>query len=241
MRVILFFLALMVPAVAMVKGEPAPLLAPYAVMVLGSKGSFCSAIVLNPQVLLTAAHCVSGSPDYRVHWRDKDGQPVLREPATIILHPGYAKNAARDRKRSIDLAMIRLAEPLPSQFKSVALSDLVPRTGDRLIVAGYGLTVENDPVTGGTLRASTLATIEPYGPSRILVWLSDPVSGPKGNGAGACTGDSGGPIFDNNGALVAITVYAEGHGQARCGALTQGLLVEPQRNFIETTLKKWQR
>jgi hypothetical protein len=241
MRVILFLLALMGPASAMVKSEPAPLLAPYAVMVLGSKGSFCSAIVLNPYVLLTAAHCVSGSPDYRVHWRDKDGQPVLREPAAIVLHPGYAKNAARDRKRSIDLAMIRLAEPLPPQFKSVALSDLRPRTDDRLIVGGYGLSTENDPATGGTFRAATLATIEPYGPSSILVWLSDPVSGPKAKGAGACTGDSGGPIFDSAYALVAVTVYAEGPGQARCGALTQGLLVAPQRSFIETTLKKWQR
>lgn len=241
MRVILFWLALMAPAAAMVKSAPAPLLAPHAVMVLGSKGSFCSAIVLNPQVLLTAAHCVSGSPDYRVHWREKDGQPVLREAAAIAIHPGFAKNAARDRKRSIDLAMIRLAEPLPPQFKPVVLSDLVPRTGDRLTVAGYGLATENDPVTGGTLRAATLSTIEPYGPSSILVWLSDPATGPKAAGAGACTGDSGGPIFDSQNALVAVTVYAEGPGQSRCGALTQGLLVAPQRNFIETTLKKWQR
>jgi hypothetical protein len=40
---------------------------------------------------------------------------------------------------------------------------------------------------------------------------------------------------------VAVTIYAEGPGKQRCGALTQGLLVQPQRSFINTTLKKWNR
>lgn len=241
MRYILVLLALTAPASAMVKAQPDAVFAPHAVMVLGSKGSFCSAVVLDRTTVLTAAHCVSGSPDYRVHWRGTDGKPVLREPAAIAIHPGYAKDAAKARKRSIDLALIRLAEPLPPQFKPVTLSAAPPRSGDQLTVAGYGLASENDPVTGGTFRAARLSVIEPFGPSTILVWLTDPATGPKAAGSGACTGDSGGPIFDEGGALMAITVYAEGPGQTHCGALTQGLLVAPQRAFIDATLQKWAR
>lgn len=240
-RLLLSFLLFATPATAMVKSNPAPGLQPYAVMVLGSKGSFCSAAVLAQDVIITAAHCVTGSPDYRVHWRDKDGLPVLREIATIAIHPGYTKDAAQQRKRSIDLALVRLREPLPVPFKPVSFSAATPRAGDTLNVAGYGLGTENDPSTSGVFRSTPLGVIEPYGPSSILVWLTDPATGPKASGAGACTGDSGGPIFDSTGALVAVTIYAEGPGKAHCGALTQGLLVAPQRNFIDSTLKKWNR
>lgn len=229
------------PAMAMVASSPAPQLQAHSVMVLGSKGSFCSAVVLKPDVILTAAHCVTGSSDYRVHWRDQDGTPVLKPPRAIVVHPGFAKDAAQARKRSIDLALVQLDEALPTTFQPVLLSSLTPRTGDRLTVAGYGLSRENDPATSGTFRSAQFGVIEPYGPSSILVWLSDPATGPKASGSGACTGDSGGPIFDDAQKLVAVTVYAEGAGKARCGALTQGVLIAPQRQFIENTLKKWGR
>ena len=232
---------LLAPAAAMVKSTADRNLQPHTVMILGSKGSFCSAIVLKQDVLLTAAHCVTGSSDYRVHWRSTDGTPVLEAPAAIAIHPGYTKDAAQARKRSIDLALVKLQSPLPALFDRVSLSDAIPRAGERLTVGGYGLGNENDPASSGVFRIATLGVIEPYGPSSILVWLTDPTTGPKSAGAGACTGDSGGPIFDAAGSVVAVTIYAEGPGKSRCGALTQGLLLKPQRAFIDATLKKWNR
>lgn len=236
---IALFMFLTSPALAIVKGQPETTLASQAIMVLGSKGSFCSAVILNRTTLLTAAHCVTGSQDYRVHWRDRDGLPVLHEPKAIAIHPGYSKAAEKNRKRSIDLALIQLKEPLPASFRAATLSSTVPKNGDTLVVAGYGLSTEHDARTGGVFRAAHLQTIEPYGPSSILVWLTDPATGRSQSGSGACTGDSGGPIVDASGALVAITIYAEGAGKAQCGALTQGLLVAPQRSFIDATLKRW--
>lgn len=235
----LFLCLLLNPASAMVKSIVDKDLERYAIMVLGSKGSFCTAIIIKQDILLTAAHCVTGSSEYRAHWRNSDGTHALEKLAAIAIHPGYVKNAVLARKRSIDIAILKLPVPLPNQFKAVDLSDRVPQLGDILKVGGYGLSKENDPSTGGIFRTATLSMIEPYGRSSILLWLSDPHKNPKANGAGACTGDSGGPIFDVTGSLVAVTVYAEGHGKENCGAITQGVLIKPIHSFIDETIKKW--
>jgi len=47
-----------------------------------------------------------------------------------------------------------------------------------------------------------LPVVEPYGPSRILVWLK-PAAGP----AGACQGDSGGPMASGE-TVAAITSWS---------------------------------
>ncbi len=52
----------------------APEYAPYAVMVLDkSDGSYCTASVITPEVVLTAAHCVSKSSQTQVFFRGGDG------------------------------------------------------------------------------------------------------------------------------------------------------------------------
>jgi hypothetical protein len=227
------------PAGAVVQGTDAPALARHAVMVLGNKGSFCTAVVVARDAVLTAGHCVIGSSDYRIHWKDAAGQPVLVSPKAIALHPQFDKGAVQGRRKSVDMALVRLAEPLPSSFAPLPLGAAKPAKGEAWTVAGYGLGVEGDPRTSGVMRQAGLSVIEPFGPSSILVWLTDPATGRDKSGAGACTGDSGGIILDGAGALGAVTVWAEGVGKARCGALTQGALVAPQRGWIEGVLAKW--
>ncbi|MCI0699240.1 trypsin-like serine protease, partial [candidate division KSB1 bacterium] len=60
----------------------APEFAPYAIMVLDNSGgagsaSFCTASVIAPDVVLTAAHCVSGLSAMRVFFRDSEGNRVF--------------------------------------------------------------------------------------------------------------------------------------------------------------------
>lgn len=227
------------PAGAVVQGRSDPALARHTVMVLTNKGGFCSASVIAPTVILTAAHCVTGASAYKVHYKENDGSPVLLDPASIAVHPGYDAGAVKGRRRSIDMALVRLSAPLPSRFAPIALSAAPrPAAGDTLTVGGYGLGQEGMPTTGGQFRAADLGVIEPFGPSSILVWLTDPRTGRSASGSGACQGDSGGPVFAADGVL-AVTVWAEGPGKAACGALTQGLLVAPQRAWIDGVLAKW--
>lgn len=228
------------PASAVVQGRDDGGLARHAVMVLTDRGGFCTGVVISRTVVMTAAHCVTGANAYRVHFKDASGRPVMLEPRGIAVHPGYDAGAVKGRRRSIDLALVRLGEPLPAAFAAVPLSTAArPGPGARLVVGGYGLAAEGDPTTGGRFRSAELGVIEPFGPSSILVWLSDPATGRSKAGAGACQGDSGGPVFAPDGGLAAVTVWAEGVGKSRCGALTQGLLVAPQRGWVDRILAEW--
>ncbi|CAH1652834.1 Trypsin-like serine protease [Hyphomicrobiales bacterium] len=226
------------PAQAVVGGSEGGPSANSTLMVLNARGGVCSGIVLSARAILTAAHCAAGGTELRIHWREQ-GEPVLIAPASVSLHPEFDAGAIRSRRRSIDLALIRLAEPLPGRFTPAALIDgPLPRAGSSVTLAGYGVARESDARSTGTYRSATLTAVEPYGPGRILLWAADPAGGGKQPGASACQGDSGGPIFGDGG-VSAVTSWSTGPKGKSCGLLTQGILVAPQRGWVDTTLSQW--
>ncbi len=230
---------LTLPASAVVGGRDGGPEAGSTLMVLNARGGVCTGIVLSRRAILTAAHCADGRTDLRIHWRE-GGEPVLIEPAAITLHPEFNAKAVAARQRSIDLALVRLAAPLPARFSAASLVDgPLPRAGTAIILAGYGVSREGEAKTTGTYRSAALATVEPYGPGRILIWASDPAGGGKRPAAGACQGDSGGPILDSEGGIVAVTSWSTGPTGKQCGLLSQGVLVAPQRGWIDRTLSGW--
>jgi hypothetical protein len=190
-------------------------------------------------VVLTAGHCLPKGRQIRVYAPAPDapaGAPHLIAPAASAVHPGYVPNAAGTRRRSIDLALIRLPEALPPFFAPAMLGVAqAPGAGDPVAVAGDGLANESVANSSGKPRAVTLSVVEPYGRGTILLWAAPAA----GAGAGACEGDSGGAMFGTAGSLVAVIAFAEGSGNSHCGKLTQGVLVAPQRAFIDATLGKW--
>ena len=210
----------------------------HIVMVLASergKAGFCSGVVLAPDVVLTAAHCVPLGADLRIHFRDETGAPILLGVTDVARHPLYQADAARRRRRSIDLALVRLATPLPARFSPTALDESAAvAVGDRFKLAGFGVSREGVETTAGVLRAGVLVVREPL--SHILLWANDPT----GRGLGACSGDSGAPILSLDGSrVVAIVDWATGTGAQTCGALTQATFVAPQREWINRTLALW--
>lgn len=218
-------------ALAVVGGaEESGPLSRQTVMVLGSNGGVCTGVVVARDAVLTAAHCAA-APELRIHYRDAEGRPVLLPLAARATHPGYDSKAIAARRRSIDLGLLRLKEDLPARFEPAALSGAAARAGAGLVLGGYGVARPGDARSTGTFRALRLPVVEPHGPSRILVWL-------QGSGGGACTGDSGGPIADEAG-IVAVTTWASGPGAKGCGALSQGVLLGPQRDWIDRTLAGW--
>ena len=237
-RLITLCLALSLPATgvhAIVGGaEDQGPLARQSVMVLSSNGGVCSAVVLAQDVVLTAAHCVSGAAEHRVHFRDDAGGPVLIVPVAEAVHPGYNAKAIETRQRSIDLALVRIPEALPARFEEATLTAARVQENEWVTVGGYGLAREGDAKSSGTFRTAVLTAVEPYGPSRILLWA-------EGSGtAGACQGDSGGPM-SAGAAVAAITSWSSPAKGKSCGGLTQGVLVGPQREWIDRILRGWNR
>ena len=88
--------------------------------------------------------------------------------ASIAINPGYSPNTGQDTV-SIDLALVRLAKPLPSSFKPVELlHDFSCR--DRAAVAdrGLGHADEEERGTSGVLRTAVLAVSGPKSPVLII-------------------------------------------------------------------------
>lgn len=222
------------PAAAIVGGaESDGPLARQSVMVLSSNGGVCSAVVVAADVVLTAAHCAAGAAEHRVHWRGEGG-PELVAPAAKSIHPGYDAKAVEARRRSIDLALIRLPAKLPDRFAVATLSAAAPAAGARVTFGGWGATAAGDPRSTGTFRTAELPAVEPYGRSTILVWAD-------GAGkAGACMGDSGGPVAQD-GAVLAVATWVGDRKSGACGRYSQGVLLGPQRGWIDKTLAGWGR
>jgi hypothetical protein len=216
----------------------APELGPYVVIVVDRRDmSYCTASVIDPRTVLTAAHCVASPESTAVHFRDHDGQAVFLDAADIAIHPGYRPDAARRRLLSIDLALVRLATPLPTSFRPVALSDSPGvEIGQKLLIVGFGVADETSGKTGGVLREGLIEVSGSTPP--FLIQLSDP----EGQGLGGCTGDSGAPVFTpGRPVVVAVAIWAKGEDGQRCGAATEAALVAPQRHWIDAILQSWAR
>lgn len=227
------------PAGAVVGGREGGPAAGSTLMVLNARGGVCTGIVLSARAVLTAGHCADGGTELRVHWKEA-GEPILVRPAAVSLHPEFDAKAITARRRSIDLALVRLAEPLPARFAPASLADgPTPRTGAVVTLAGYGVSREGEARSTGTYRSAGLGVVEPYGPGRVLVWTADPDGAGKKPGAGACQGDSGGPMLLGDGTVFAVTSWSTGAQGRQCGLLSQGVLLGPQRNWLDRTLAGW--
>ncbi len=236
LRKLMIFVALAAasPAAAMVgPTSDGGAYAAHVVMALAqSRGGagFCSGAVIAPNIVLTAAHCVAAPAATRIHFRDAAGKPVLMEVARVARHPGFRADAVAARAKSIDLALIETKDALPSSFSAAQIGDAPAEVGAAFDVAGFGVAQPGVASTSGVLRRARLSLRAPL--SNVLLWLA------SDDGAGACTGDSGAPVF-SGGALVGIVAFAQGQKGRGCGGLTQAVRVAPYRAWIEQTIAGW--
>src|SRR5208337_1918797 len=237
LAIVVAFATPLAPSRALVGAAPDGRFADRVAMVLmrgGGEAGFCSALVLDSRTLLTAAHCLRPTRDMAIHYRDASGTPVVIPVEAAIAHPLYRPDAVRERIESIDVALIRTASPLDARFAGAALtSGDGPAVGERVILSGYGAARDGDWKSGGELRSVTLAVREPA--SKVLIWAADA----HGRVAGACSGDSGAPIWSADGAAaVAIATWAQAPQGRGCGGLTQGPRLAPLKGWIEETARR---
>jgi Trypsin len=235
--------ALCTPARAIVgTTEPAgAAIARHVVMVVGGRGSACSGTAIARDLVLTAAHCLQPGGQYSVAVPDNARRPQTIRAARFERHPEFDDASALAHRETADLALVKLAEPLPPRIVPAPLGTrdyfLI---GDRFIVAGYGIDFLRGDRSFGLLKAAMLMTMQH--PSSLQLRLADPITRGEKTGLGACSGDSGGPVFEDAGnrlLLVAVVSWATAApGGAGCGGLTGVTPLALAREWIAETAAK---
>lgn len=233
-------LLLTLPAAAMVGGAAPVNGAHSAVTIVGSRGNFCTGAYIAPDLVLTAAHCVLPGADYKLVAYDAQRQPQLRDTAQIARHPQFNIDNYNKARVTADVALIKM--PAPANVTPVPLSGarLNVAPGDRFIVSGLGVAAPGDGKSGGTLRQATLVATGK--PGNLQIRLMDPAARNERAGLGACTGDSGAPVFQESGGryvVIGVVSWSTGpKNTAGCGGLTGVTPLQLYYPWIEDTAKK---
>jgi hypothetical protein len=233
-----------VPASAIVGGggAPADSVARSIVTIIGSRGTFCTGSLIAQDLVLTAAHCVMPGADYKIIIPGET-PPRLLGVRRITVHPQFNVQGILSHRASADVALLKLVAPLATSKAPSTLG--APKTpivaGARFTVAGIGVTRRGDGKSGGTIRAADLAVTGK--PGTLQIRLVDPLTRNTGAGLGACTGDSGAPVFEEqNGHAIIVGVVSWSTGPNNsdgCGGLTGITPLTLYRDWILQTSAKF--
>jgi trypsin len=180
-------------AVAMVGADLADRTIQRYTIAIGSAKGRCTGVVLAQNIVLTAAHCILSGEKLWVG--DSTGVPPqsiapsrLAAVDEAVPHPQWSRKDAG----SPDLAILKLATPLPDRFIPATLGARHLAEGDNLIAAGYGKASAEEKRPPLELRAVLLQVTRAFRGWAILTATGE-------DRAGGAPGDSGGPLFSYRG------------------------------------------
>jgi secreted trypsin-like serine protease len=212
------------------------------VTIVGSRGNFCTGVLIAPKVVLTAAHCVQPGADYKIVEYGVDRQPKLQDAKTVAVHPAFKMEAMLAHRATADVALLQLAAPVAGKTPSVLGMPTIPIiVGSRFTIAGIGVTVRGDGKSGGTIRVAGLVATSK--PGTLQIRLVDPIGQGTRDGLGACTGDSGAPAFEDKPSgpvIIGVVSWSTGpNGAAGCGGITGVTPLTLYRDWILQTARQW--
>jgi secreted trypsin-like serine protease len=232
------------PASAIVGGAPPSTdgVGRSVVTIIGSRGTFCSGALIAPRLVLTAGHCVQAGTDYRIVEYDSAHKPQLKVVLRAVAHPAFNMQAIPAHRASADVALLELDAPTRNAVSAaLGVPQLPLAPGNAFTIAGIGVTIRGDGKSGGVVRtASLVATGKP---GTLQIRLVDPATQGTKEGLGACTGDSGGPLFEQQPAgavIVGVISWSTGaNGSAGCGGMTGTTPLTLYRDWIVQTARQW--
>jgi trypsin len=186
---------------------------------------FCGASLIDRNSVLTAAHCVKGTPKRPLRvvvGRTvlSSGQGQTRRVARIFVHPRFKGFTSL----TYDAAVLTLNNPVrgiaPIKLAGAA-QDPLERPGRLAKIAGWGNTVKQPPRgnNGGDypdrMRAARVPVVSDTRATKVYgrVYVGALMVAAGKGGKDACDGDSGGPMFaglDGQRYQVGITSFGKG-------------------------------
>lgn len=201
-------------------------------LIYGPKGqSTCSAAIIEENALVTAAHCIEPQSVIFAYFgadmrsaRQEDFIPVQ----TVSIFPLYEQGGTR-LVAEHDIAVVHLERSIPEAFRPAPIlpSDNLLQTNDTTLLAGFGIDEFGSNL--GLLRytPATFAGVDRLG----RLTINDR------SFRGACSGDSGGPLF----ATIGETHYVAGvlsGGPIPCRGINSYTSLARYRAFIDQSLAR---
>jgi hypothetical protein len=145
-------------------------------------------------------------------------------------------------RATADVALLQLeAPPKGKNAADLGVPQVPIVAGSRFTIAGIGVTIRGEGSSGGIIRVAGLVAAGQ--PGTLQIRLVDPVGQGTREGLGACTGDSGGPVFEDRhgaAAIVGVISWSTGpNGSAGCGGLTGVTPLTLYRDWILQTARQW--
>uniref|UniRef100_A0A8C5KQ76 Kallikrein related-peptidase 5 n=1 Tax=Jaculus jaculus TaxID=51337 RepID=A0A8C5KQ76_JACJA len=170
-------------------------------LLLGPNKLYCGAVLVNPQWLLTAAHC--RKPVYRVRLGHHSTSPVYESGQQMyqgiksIPHPGYSHPG-----HSNDLMLIKLNKKIRDSHsvRPINISSNCPSEGTKCMVSGWGTTSSSHNNFPKVLQCLNITVLNKDKCRDAYPGQIDETMFCAGDeeGRDSCQGDSGGPVVCNS-------------------------------------------
>lgn len=172
----------------------------------------CSASLIAPDLVLTAAHCVDGGQDVSFGWGEVSAGTTMHASLRAI-HPRYVEPPTNGGVawQGFDVALLALDAPVTAA--GVTPLDLGPTpSSGKVLAIGYGATSYEpgdggamEPRGVGTERKSTPGLVVSQNPVELFVRFEA--------GSSTCYGDSGSPLLVDGKVVGVLSRFV---GTTRC-------------------------